>query len=145
MTFAKVSFPRGGLGGVGFFMTDAFNQSSQKARRRSLRKTMPKAEQLLWSQLRNKRLEGYKFHRQYSVDQYILDFYCPKIKLGIEVDGSSHFRDSSPQKDDQRTTHLETYGIQIARFTNYDIYENMDGVLNHILNRLTQLENFQSG
>ncbi len=101
---------------------------------------MPKAEQLLWSRLRDKRLEGYKFHRQYSVDQYILDFYCPKIKLGIEVDGPSHFRDSSIQKDSQRTTHLETYGIQIVRFTNDDIYENMDGVLNHILNRLTQLK-----
>ena len=106
---------------------------------------MPKAEHLLWSQLRNKRLEGYKFHRQYSVDQYILDFYCPKIKLGIEVDGPSHFRDSSIQKDSRRATHLETYGIQIVRFTNDDIYENMEEVLNHILNRLTQLDNSPSG
>jgi very-short-patch-repair endonuclease len=126
-------------------MTEAFNQSSQKARRRSLRKTMPKAEQLLWSQLRNKRLGGYKFHRQYSVDQYILDFYCPKTKLGIEVDGPSHFLDFGIKKDDQRTVHMETYGIQVVRFTNNNIYENMDEVLNHILNRLTQLDNSSSG
>ena len=102
---------------------------------------MPKAEQVLWSKLKNKQLNGYKFRRQYSVDQYILDFYCPQAKLGIEVDGSSHFRESGIRADEIRTSHMESYGIQIVRFTNNEIYENLEGVLNNILDSLTGADN----
>jgi len=102
---------------------------------------MPKAEQALWSKLKNQQLKGHKFRRQYSVDQYILDFYCPQAKLGIEVDGPSHFKNSKIHSDKNRTQHMETYGIHIVRFTNSDIYENLDGVLNSILDSLTRTDN----
>jgi very-short-patch-repair endonuclease len=118
-------------------MTEAFNKTSQKAQRQALRKNMPKAEQVLWSKIKNKQLDGHKFRRQYSVDQYILDFYCPQAKLGIEVDGPSHFRGSGTRSDEKRTLHMESYGIKVVRFTNNEIYENLEGVLNSILDSLT--------
>ncbi len=126
-------------------MTQAFNKSSQKSQRRFLRKNMPNAEQALWSNLKNKQLNGYKFRRQYSVDQYILDFYCPQAKLGIEVDGPSHFRKSGIRTDEKRTSHMESYGIQIVRFTNNDIYENLEGVLNSILDNLSKADDSKPG
>lgn len=52
---------------------------------------MLKAEVILWSRLKGKRLDGYKFRRQFSVAQFVVDFYCPRLKLAIEVDGDSHF------------------------------------------------------
>ena len=56
-----------------------------------LRNNMPKAELILWSTLKSKGLDEYKFRRQYSVAQFVVDFYCPRLKLAIEVDGDSHF------------------------------------------------------
>ena len=106
---------------------------------------MPKAEQVLWSKLKSKQLDGQKFRRQYSIDQYILDFYCPQAKLGIEVDGPSHFMKSNIRRDEKRTLHMETYGIQILRFTNDEIYENLDGVLNCIFHRLTKANHPKPG
>ena len=73
-------------------MTQYFNRPSVKPRRQALRRTMPKAEVLLWMQLKGRQLLGCKFRRQYSVGSYVLDFYCPEIRLAIELDGDSHFR-----------------------------------------------------
>ena len=93
---------------------------------------MPNAEHLLWSQLKGKQLSEYKFRRQYSVDKYILDFYCAQAKLEIEVDGPSHFEESKINRDELRQNFIESYGIELIRFTNNEIYENMDGVLKKI-------------
>ena len=120
-------------------MTKAFNKSQQKAQRRGLRKNMPKAEQVLWSALKNKQLNGSKFRRQYSIENYILDFYCPQAKLAIEVDGPTHFRESAIQKDQKRTLHLKSYNIQIIRFTNNEIYENLEGVIGKIIEVLSSI------
>jgi very-short-patch-repair endonuclease len=83
-------------------MTEVFNKEELKARRRSLRKNMPKSEVILWSKLKNKQILGERFLRQYSVDQYILDFYCPRLKLAIEVDGDSHFMHGAEEQDKVR-------------------------------------------
>ena len=72
-------------------MTLHYNRTKENWRRKELRNNMTKAEKILWEYLKNKKLEGYKFRRQYSVDSFIIDFYCPKVKLGIEVDGEVHF------------------------------------------------------
>jgi very-short-patch-repair endonuclease len=72
-------------------LTQYFNRSSEKGVRRRLRKEMPKAEVLLWSRLRARQLLGVKFRRQYSVGPYCIDFHCVEEKLGVEVDGESHF------------------------------------------------------
>jgi very-short-patch-repair endonuclease len=109
-------------------MTEAFNKQELKARRRSLRKNMPKAEVLLWSKLKNKQILGERFLRQYSVDHYVLDFYCPQLKLAIEIDGDSHFMLGAEEQDKARQEHIEAFGIRFLRFTNDDIYKNIDGV-----------------
>ncbi len=114
-------------------MTKAFNKTSEKPKRRILRKNMPPAEFILWSQLRDKGLKGYKFRRQYSVENFVLDFYCPKLKLAIEVDGDSHFVEGADMSDRERQTIIESFGINFLRFTNREIYENINGVMNKIL------------
>jgi len=72
-------------------MTKIFNRTDEEFKRKILRRNMPQAEVILWSKLRNKALKGYKFRRQYSIERFVIDFYCPQLKLAIEVDGDSHF------------------------------------------------------
>ena len=76
-------------------MTEIFNQSTEKSIRQELRNSMPTAEVILWTRLRGRQLLGCKFRRQYSVGAYVMDFYSPEVKLGIELDGDSHFRGSA--------------------------------------------------
>jgi very-short-patch-repair endonuclease len=118
-------------------MTKIYNKITEKLRRRMLRKNMPKAEVMLWSKLRGKGLSGYKFRRQYSVGKFVIDFYCPKLKLAIEVDGDSHFIKEADTYDKERQTIIETLGITFLRFTNREIYENIDGVLEKIMEYMT--------
>jgi very-short-patch-repair endonuclease len=99
---------------------------------------MPKAEILLWANLSRKQLLGYKFRRQYSVEQYVIDFYCPALKLAIEIDGDSHFQPGAKERDAERQGFIETFGIEFLRFTNADIYENLDGVIDTIAEFITQ-------
>src|SRR4051794_3312647 len=110
-------------------MTEWFNRLSEKATRRRLRRQMPKAEVILWSRLRAKQILGQRFRRQYSVGPYVVDFYCPDLKLAIEIDGESHYREGAAESDQQRQAMIESFGICFRRFTNLDIYENLDGVL----------------
>lgn len=110
-----------------------FNRSSEKAKRKNLRNQATKAEKILWRCLQGKQLEGYKFRRQYSVGPYIVDFYCPRFKLAIEVDGPSHFQDEAIRYDQKRQRYIESFGLKFLRFTNVDIYENIEGVLEEIL------------
>jgi len=114
--------------------TKIFNRLSEKAKRKNLRNQATTAEKILWYYLQGKHLEGYKFRRQYSVGPYIVDFYCPRLKLAIEVDGTSHFRDEvAIRYDRKRQKYIESFGLKFLRFTNSDIYENIDWVLEEIL------------
>lgn len=117
-------------------MTQVFNKAEEKPKRRMLRKNMPQAEILLWSKLKDKGLKGYKFRRQYSIDRFVVDFYCPKVKLAVEVDGDSHFVEGTDICDRERQSIIESYGITFLRFTNREIYENIDGVLEKIMERV---------
>src|SRR5262249_45029120 len=89
----------------------------ERQRRKALRRNASQAEQRLWEHLRGNQL-GIKFRRQYSVDAYVLDFYAPHAKLAIEVDGDSHFTGTAPQYDHERTNYLNSFGIDVLRFTN---------------------------
>jgi very-short-patch-repair endonuclease len=109
-------------------MTLAFNKKKEQEKRRYLRKNMPKAEVLLWCKLKNKQIHGERFLRQYSVDQYVIDFYCPQLKLAIEIDGDSHFIPGAEEQDKARQDYIEAFGIRFLRFINDDIYKNIDGV-----------------
>jgi very-short-patch-repair endonuclease len=117
-------------------MTRVFNKTDEKTKRKMLRKNMPRAEVILWSKLKDKGLKGYKFRRQYSVDKFVIDFYCPKLKLAIEIDGDSHFIEGADISDRERQAIIESFGITFLRFTNKEIYENVDGVLEKIFQNL---------
>jgi len=121
-------------------MTLHYNRTKEKWRRKDLRKKSTKAEKILWEYLRNRNLAGFKFKQQYSVDSFIIDFYCPKVKLGIEVDGEVHFTEEAKNYDENRSEFLSDFGIDIIRFRNDDIYNNLKVVLNTIEDKLKKSE-----
>jgi very-short-patch-repair endonuclease len=118
-------------------MRSIYNDNDIKLRRADLRNNTTKPEQVLWYWLRGKNLNGYKFRRQYSVGRVILDFYCPKLRLGIEIDGDSHFSADAVIYDRQREDFLKQQGIKIIRFTNRDVIDNIEGVVREIQNHLS--------
>jgi very-short-patch-repair endonuclease len=94
---------------------------------------MTAAEQTLWSKLRSRRLATYKFQRQTSIDQYVVDFYCAEKKLIIELDGDVHGFKQQEIHDRNRQSFLESRGFRVLRFTNDDVKESMEGVLEKII------------
>jgi very-short-patch-repair endonuclease len=119
-------------------MTRLFNKTSEKEKRRVLRKNMPPAETILWSKLRGKNLNGCKFRRQYSIGPYIVDFYSPQLKLAIEIDGESHFVVGALQRDQVRQAFIESADVTVLRFTNCDIYDRLEGVVEKILEKIPE-------
>jgi very-short-patch-repair endonuclease len=89
---------------------------------------MPLPEVILWSKLKNRRLCGYKFRRQHGIGNFVVDFYCPELKLAIEIDGDTHYTLESGESDRQRQAFIESYGIQFVRFTNKEVCRNLEGV-----------------
>jgi very-short-patch-repair endonuclease len=80
-------------------MTKIYNKKNHKEKRRRLRKNMTKAEVFLWLELKNRKILGQRFLRQYGVLSYVIDNYCPKIKLAIEIDGPTHITDEEIEND----------------------------------------------
>ena len=113
-------------------MTRVFNQTSEKEKRRELRSHLPKAETILWGKIRDRKILGYKFRRQYSVGAFVIDFYCPVLRLAIEIDGDSHFQEGSAEYDRERERTIESFGIRFLRFRNVEIFENLQVVLDAI-------------
>jgi very-short-patch-repair endonuclease len=113
-------------------MTEHFNRSSEKNKRRQLRNSMPDAEVILWSRLKGRQLLGCKFRRQYSVGSFVIDLYSAEIKLGIELDGDSHFQVGAREYDQKRSYLIESFGIRIVRILNTEVHEDLDGVLEMI-------------
>jgi very-short-patch-repair endonuclease len=114
------------------FMTELFNKTSEKAKRQRLRNDMPPAEKLIWARLRGRQIEGCKFRRQYSVGAFVIDFYVPELKLAIEIDGSSHDGEEAQAYDAQRQSYIESKGIRFLRFTNRQVYQELDAVVGAI-------------
>src|SRR4030042_3615509 len=92
-----------------------------------LRKNMTDAENMLWLKLRRKQLKGHQFYRQKIIGKYIVDFYCPKANLVIELDGGQHYSEDSQAKDRTRDDILGEMGIKVLRFSDRDIFENIGG------------------
>jgi very-short-patch-repair endonuclease len=113
-------------------MTAFFNRSSETEKRQQQRSSMPQAEVMLWSRLKGRQLLGCKFRRQYSVGSFVTDFYSAEIKLGIELDGDSHFQPGAAAYDLKRQAFIQSFGIRIVRILNSDVYENLDCVLEMI-------------
>ena len=106
------------------------NSPILKDRRRELRKSQTPTEALIWERVRGRRLGGHRFLRQYSVGPYILDFYCPHVKLGIELDGGQHRARDGSLYDQERTAYLEGFSIRTIRFQNEDVIRDTQEVLN---------------
>ena len=105
---------------------------------RELRKTMSKPEIMLWQQLRKKPL-GIKFRRQHPIGSYILDFYCPSAKLGIEVDGLAHDMGSRPARDERRDWGLSQEGIETIRISAQEVLQDPADVADRILRYIQSL------
>jgi very-short-patch-repair endonuclease len=106
---------------------------SQTARR--LRATMTDSERRLWSALRGRRLQNYKFRRQHPIGPYVADFACIEHRLAVEADGGQHTENVD---DARRTAWLERHGWRVLRFWNNDILNNIDGVQETVLRALTR-------
>ena len=113
-------------------MTEIFNKKELRERRQMLRRNMTQAETTLWANLRRKQVDGHRFRSQYSVGAYILDFYCPKVRLDIEVDGGSHERALSREYDLDRDQQLKQLSITVLRFTNSEVMTKLAGVVERI-------------
>ena len=100
---------------------------------RELRKNQTGAEELLWYRIRRKQILGVTFNRQRRVAGYIVDFYGVQAKLVIELDGAQHLAPDAMAYDFQRTKVLESLGLKVIRFTNSQVFDNLNGVLSVIL------------
>ncbi len=109
---------------------------------RELRNRGTLSEVLLWNELKRNQMMGYDFHRQKPIGEYIVDFYCPKLSLAIEIDGESHF--FKREADSRRPQRLEHLGIRFLRFDDLDVKFRMDSVLTVIRTWIIQYEAAQS-
>ena len=97
---------------------------------------MTDAEKLLWSKLRAKQLKKCQFYRQKVIGNYIVDFYCPEAKLVIEIDGGQHYSEPGMVRDAESDCHLANLGLKVLRFSAREVFENTEGVLERIYERL---------
>lgn len=116
-----------------------YNKGEKREARKYLRNNSTKAEQYLWSFLKNKKLCGVKFRRQYSVDRYILDFYSIDLRLAIEIDGEIHDDKDTKEYDETRTKFLNLRKIQVVRFSNEEVFSNIESVLKVLTARIETL------
>ena len=120
-------------------MTRHFTKKSEQEKRRKLRRDMTYCERIVWIHLRKKQL-GYRFLRQYSVDHFVIDFYCPKLKLAVEIDGEYHNSDSQKKYDKNREKYLEKFGITFVRIKNEEFLGNPDRAFRKIEEKIKLLE-----
>ncbi|KAA6325647.1 hypothetical protein EZS27_025163 [termite gut metagenome] len=110
------------------------NRPSLMERRKELRNHGTSAEATLWKLLKGKQIEGLKFRRQHSVGSYILDFYCPEIRIAVELDGEVHHSPQAEEYDERRSDYLlKTQGIIVLRFENQMVFVYPEGILNSIV------------
>ena len=121
-------------------MGKVFNQKPQKKLRQHLRNQAPDAEKILWSRLKGRQFLGYKFRRQQGIGKFVVDFYCPKVTLAVELDGATHLKDEQMKHDKEKEDFIREKKIHLIRFTNVDVYKNMDGVLLAILDEIKRIE-----
>ncbi len=103
-----------------------------KERRQSLRNQATETEVRLWDRLRKKQILGVRFRRQFSIGNYIVDFYSPKIKLAIEIDGKSHDTETKREYDATREKEIRQLGINMLRFRNHEVLDEIDNVIKKI-------------
>jgi len=119
-------------------MTKHYNKKSEQEKRRYLRKNMTYCEKIVWLHLRKKQL-GYRFLRQYSIDHFVIDFYCPELKLAVELDGDVHENPDQKEYDKARQKYLEAFGINFIRIKNEEFLGNPDKAFLKIENAISEI------
>ena len=104
--------------------------------RTKLRNNMTSAEIALWMLIKSRQLNGARFLRQFSIGHFVVDFYCHKYKLAIELDGAGHFTPEGKEYDAQRTEFLNASGIKVIRFENFEVLDYPMQVLEEIKKNL---------
>lgn len=108
------------------------NRTEELAERRSLRTNGTMEEATMWKVLKNRQVSGVRFRRQFSVGAYILDFYCPELKLCIEIDGAGHYSNEGLRHDYVRDKYLSELGIRVLRFENRAVLKMQPVILAEI-------------
>ncbi|MBX9843328.1 MAG: DUF559 domain-containing protein [Xanthobacteraceae bacterium] len=115
-----------------------FNRTPGKTEfARRLRRDGTDVERRLWQRLRNGQLDDARFRRQHPAGRYVLDFYCPALALAVELDGGQHAEAGT--RDGERDKWLRQRGVTVLRFWNSDVTENLDGVLEVIAAKISEL------
>ena len=125
----------GGNGSKGLntsYISKRHNQQEQTLLRKTLRNNATAPEALLWMKLKGKQIDGLKFRRQFGVGPYVIDFYCPELRLGIELDGEIHNRFDTEMHDNIRTAFLRENRITLLRYKNEVVYQNVDAIVEDI-------------
>ena len=112
------------------------NDPALKQLRKKLRHRQTEVENIFWERVRNRKFFGVKFFRQYSIGSYILDFYCPALKLAVELDGGQHIECKHRKYDDARSEYLQAQRIEVMRFWNHDVLLDIDSVLVKMMERM---------
>ena len=105
------------------------NPKKTKKQRQYLRNNMTKWEVILWNDLKGKKMFGFKVRRQYGVDNYVIDFYCPELKLALEVDGDVHYHPDKLEIDNRKNKRLQEEGIYLIRLKNEDLEEDYESAI----------------
>lgn len=105
------------------------NPKKTKKQRQYLRNHMTKWEVRLWNDLKGRKMFGFKVRRQYGIENYIVDFYCPQLKLAVEIDGDIHYLNEKVKKDLEKDEYLKAEGIKLIRIENLDFEEDYESVI----------------
>ena len=119
-------------------MTKHYNKKSEQQKRRSLRNNSTYCEKIVWLHLRKKQ-SGYRFLRQYSVDHFVIDFYCPGLKLAVELDGDIHNLPEQKDYDIARQKYLEAFGINFIRIKNEKFLGNPNKAFSKIEKKIISI------
>jgi very-short-patch-repair endonuclease len=106
---------------------------------RQLRFSMTDAENRLWQAIRKRQLNGFQFYRQKNSGEYIVDFFCPAANLVIELDGGQHYSDEGRVKDEKRDAYLKGLGLRVLRFSDREVFKELEGVLERVMGCLEGL------
>jgi very-short-patch-repair endonuclease len=115
--------------------------SKLKEPARTLRTHLTDSEQLLWSRLRRKQILGVRFYRQKPLGRYIVDFYAASARLVVELDGSQHFTAEHQAYDQRRTAYLSSQGLRVLRFTNLEVLQETEAVVEKIHEAVMEMKN----
>lgn len=113
-----------------------FFYSTRQQRSRDLRKSLTVQEARVWLRVKQRGLHGFKFRRQHPIGPYFVDFYCPKLKLAVELDGGHHYEPAQRAYDLVRQRFIESTGIMVVRYPNNEINSDIDAVLEDLARKL---------